>query len=44
MLRCLPAGEGIVVGRLHVATLRKRMAIEAIVAGEHVEAAAGPYG
>ena len=30
MLRDLLAGEGIIVGRLHVATLMKRMAIEAI--------------
>ena len=30
MLRDLLAGEGIVVGRLHVATLMKRLAIEAI--------------
>ena len=30
MLRDLLAGEGIKVGRLHVATLMKRMAIEAI--------------
>lgn len=30
MLRDLLAGEGVVVGRLHVATLMKRMAIEAI--------------
>jgi putative transposase len=30
MLRDLLAGEGIVVGRLHVATLMKKMAIEAI--------------
>ncbi|MCD1645657.1 IS3 family transposase [Aurantimonas coralicida] len=30
MLRGLLAGEGIVVGRLHVATLMKRLAIEAI--------------
>ena len=30
MLRDLLAGEGIIVGRLHVSTLRKRMGIEAI--------------
>jgi putative transposase len=30
MLRDLLAGEGIVIGRLHVATLMKKMAIEAI--------------
>jgi putative transposase len=30
MLRDLLAGEGIEVGRLHVATLMKRMGIEAI--------------
>ena len=30
MLRDLLAGEGIVVGRLHVSTLMKRMGIEAI--------------
>ena len=42
MLRDLLRGEGIAIGRRHVATLMKRMGIEATLSpAEHVEAGAG---